>query len=94
MNIKDLRKTLSDLKEIHYSYHQDIILLQEIRSRLEKRYSMLSELEDERHIGPVLDFTVDGIKSVTEASEKLYEAKVGVEKLIDRCQLFLEVTSK
>lgn len=89
--IIDERKSIDELQEIRYNYHKDITQLEEIHSRLRERYSKLSEINDNSHVGVALELTCDGIKNIEEALYKLYDAGAGVEKLIQLYQEYSKV---
>ena len=89
--IIDGHKTIDELQELKYNHIRDIEQLEEVYSRLRERYSKLSEINDNSHVGVLLELTVDGIRNIEEALHKLHEARERVEKLIQLYQAYLEV---
>lgn len=85
------RKIISELEEMRCNYCREVEQLEEIHSHLRERCSKLLEINDNRHVGVLLDLTVDGIRNIEEALHKLHEAIEGVKKLILLLQAYSEV---
>ncbi len=87
----DEHKSINELEELSANYNRDIEQLEGLYSRMRERYSKLSEINDNRHVDAILKPTVDSIRSIEEALHKLHDAGVGVEKLTQLYQAYLEV---
>lgn len=75
------RKIISKLEEMRCNYCREVEQLEEIHSSLRERCSKLFEINDNRHVGVLLDLTVDGIRNIEEALHKLHKAIEGVKTI-------------
>ena len=75
-------------------YSREIELLAEMDSHLKERCMKLPSICDDSQFGSLLSLTVDGMKNIEEALQKLLKAREGVEKLIEYYQVYMEAELK
>lgn len=64
---------------------------EEVLYHLKERYTKLSETDNRRHIGVILENIVDSIKNIEETLHRLHEAREGIEKLIQLYQVYVDI---
>ena len=89
--IIDGHKTIDELQELKYNHSNDINRLEEVLYHLKERYAKLSETDDRRYIGVILENIVESIKNIEETLHKLHEAREGIEKLIQLYQVYVDI---
>lgn len=89
--IIDGHKTIDQLQELKYNHSRDINQLEEVLYHLKERYAKLSETDDRRYIGAILENIVDSIKNIEETLHRLHEAREGIEKLIQLYQVYVDI---
>lgn len=89
--IIDLHKSINGLQEIKYNNINDIKQLEEVLYHLRERYEKLSEIDDKRYVGVILEDIVESMKNIEETLHRLHEVREGIEKQIQLYHVYADV---